>query len=111
MEIQEQRQGAVVVIRPNGPLTGEDAILVKRRLEEAIQQNLGRVVLDAAAIPYADSQGLEVLVDLTERLEQTGRALKLSGVGETLREALELVGWAEAFEFYQDVQSAVRSFL
>ncbi len=35
MEIQEQRQGAVTVIKPIGPLVGNDAEEFKKKVEEA----------------------------------------------------------------------------
>ena len=50
---------------------------VKARLINVCGQSLGRVVLDAGAIPFVDSRGLEVLVEVTEELGQGGRALKL----------------------------------
>ena len=66
MEIQEQRQGVVLVLKPIGPLTQADADQLRTRVQEAMAATLGRCVLDASAIPYLDSRGIEVLVDLTE---------------------------------------------
>ena len=40
-----------------------------------------------------------------------GRVLKLCAANETVKEAIELTGLAESFEHYDDVNSAVRSFL
>jgi len=111
MDIQEQQQGAVTVLKPVGPLTQADADQFKARVTAAATHALGRVVVDASAVPFVDSHGLETLVDVTEGLAEGGRALKLCAVGETLREALDLTGWADAFEYYQDVNAGVRSFL
>ncbi|MCE9591981.1 MAG: STAS domain-containing protein [Planctomycetes bacterium] len=111
MDIQEQQQGAVTVLKPAGPLTQTDADQFRARLLEVSLQTLGRVVVDASAIPYLDSHGLETLVDLTESLAQSGRVLKLCASGETLREVLDLTGWGDAFEYFADVNSGVRSFL
>jgi anti-sigma B factor antagonist len=111
MEIQEQSQGAVSVIKPVGPLVEADAAQFKARAMDLIARNLGRVVVDAAGLQFVDSPGLETLVDLTEELAQSGRALKLCSANATLLKVLELTGWADAFEYFDDVNSGVRSFL
>lgn len=109
MNITEQREGEVAIIKPQGLLTGSDADTLKSRLA-AVLDDPGRVVLDASEIAFADSRGLEVLVEATERLIRSGQALKLAGVNETLREALELTELATLFEQYEDVEAAVGSF-
>jgi len=111
MEIQEQRHGAVTVLRPKGPLVADDAEEFKGRLTEAFNSSLGRFVVDAADVSFADSRGLEVLVESAGDLAQSGRTLKLCGVGETLREVLDLTGLDALFEFYEDVGAGARSFL
>lgn len=111
MEIQEQRHGAVTVVKPQGPLVVGDAEEFRVRLADTMTRSLGRFVVDASAIPYVDSLGLEALVQSTDELGASGRALRLCGACETLREVLELTGLADRFEHYVDVNTAVRSFL
>lgn len=111
MDIQEQRHGAVTVIKPQGPLVLGDADQFRTHLAEITTRSLGRFVVDASAVPYVDSQGLEALVQSTDELGTSGRALRLCGACETLREVLELTGLADRFEHYEDVNTAVRSFL
>jgi len=111
VKIEERRQGAVTVLRPEGPLTRDDADLFAERAKTVLTSSLGRFVIDASAMPYADSRGLEVLLDLTELLGDSGQALKLCAESETLREALELTDLAGLFEHFEDVQTAARSFL
>src|SRR3954469_9240738 len=111
MEILEQTQGAVRVLKPRGPLASPDADDFKLRAVGAAAETLGRGLIDASAIPFADSRGLEVLAELSEELGQSGRSLKLCGASDTVREVLELTELAGLFEFYEDVNAAVRSFL
>src|SRR5262245_43434647 len=111
MEIQEQSQGAVTVLKPNGPLTEPDAEQFKSRATELVTKNLGRVVVDASAMAFLDSRGIEALADVTEQLSQSGRALKLCSANQTVKQVLELTGWSDAFEYFDDVNSGVRSFL
>ena len=111
MQIGEHQQGAVTVLIPKGPLCAADAEQFKSLAQQVIDRSLGRIVVDASGVPYLDSRGLEVLLDVTEKLAESGKALKLCAACETLREVMELTDIASAFEYYQDVNSAVRSFI
>ena len=111
MKIHEQLQGAVTVLKPEGPLVEIDAAVVKQRLLQTLNATLGRFVVDMSAIPYVDSKGLEVLVEVTEAMGRSGQALRMCGANKTVREVLELTDLASLFEHFQDANTAVRSFL
>jgi len=111
VEIQTSHRGAVLVVRPSGPLTGADADTFKTAVQGFVRDNLGRVVIDASALPYVDSKGLECLADIAEEMALTGKGLRLCAANETMRQVLDLTGLAPQFEHYEDTNSAVRSFL
>jgi len=111
MEIREQRHGAVTVLKPIGPLLQADAADFVRQVSRALSKSLGRFVLDASAMPFVDSAGLESLVVAADELAQNGQLLRLCTVSETLREVLELTELAGRFEYFPDVTDATRSFL
>lgn len=111
MQIQEQKQGAVTVLRPIGPLTANDAVQLRQRMMEVRRASLGRLVLDVSAVPYADSRGLEAMLDVHDELIKAGQSLKLCSVNDTLREVLTLTELYQQFEHFEDCGSAVRSFL
>ncbi len=111
MKIAETKQGAVTVIKPSGPLTQADATEFKNTAMKALESNLGRILVDVSAIPFVDSMGLEALYDLTEEMTKSGQMLKLCAENKTLREVLNLTGMSAMFEHFDDVNTAVRSFL
>ena len=111
MKINEQLQGAVTVLRPEGPLIDTEAAVVKQRLLQTLSSSLGRFVVDMSAIPYVDSKGLEALVEVTEEMGRSGQALRMCGANKTVREVLELTDLASLFEHFEDANTAVRSFL
>ena len=111
MNIHEQKQGAVTVIKPEGPLVEEDLPMFRGRIEEIRRVSVGRFVLDCSAVPFVDSRGLETLVEISERMSQVGQSLRVCGVNETLREVLDITELSSMFEHYDDVHGAVRSFL
>lgn len=111
MEIQEQRQGAVTVIKPRGPLCAQDADQFKSLALSVMERSLGRFVVDASDIAYLDSRGLEVLRETSDKLADSGRALRLCAANETVREVLEITDLSQYFEHFADVGAAIRSFL
>lgn len=111
MEIDEQRLGAVTVIRPRGPLVGDDAPQLLGRIREVLGQSLGRFVVDLSAVPFLDSAGLEALADAGDELGTSGLSLKMCSVNETIREVLDLTDVASRVEQFEDINQGVRSFL
>lgn len=110
-QLTEQRQGAVVVLKPEGPIVQDDAEAFTGRARELAGPALGRVVIDLSAAPYLDSAGLEALLDLAELLEDRGQTLRLAGVSATVREVLDITALTPRFEYFADTNTAVRSFL
>jgi anti-sigma B factor antagonist len=111
MEFLTQQRGAVLVVRPTGPLTTAEADAFKSKVRGLIREHLGRVVIDASAIHFVDSQGLESLADIADELLRSGKGLKLCAANETLQQVIELTGLSPWFEHFEDANSAVRSFL
>jgi anti-sigma B factor antagonist len=112
MRIEQKRHGAVTVVRPLGPLSNQgDATLLSEQVQEVMDQSRGRFVLDASEITFIDSYGLEALVDISDALSSSGKSFRICTVCETLREVFAITEVAPKFQQYEDVQTAVRSFL
>ena len=111
MQIESERQGAVTVLKPRGPLVAEDADALRLRGSDTIAASLGRMGSEAAACVFVARRGIESPLARADERADAGRVLKLCGVNETVREVLELTETGGAFEHYEDVTAAVRSFL
>jgi anti-sigma B factor antagonist len=111
MKLHQQRHGAVTLLKPEGPLIEAAASEFDQAARTIMTVTLGRFVVDMSAVPFVDSAGLETLVGLTDLLESSGKALKLCGVNKTVRQVLELTEIDSLFDHFEDVNSAVRSFL
>lgn len=109
--ITEQRHGAVLVVKPEGPLIQDEARALSEASAGRGREMLGRIAVDLSASPYIDSLGLEALLDLADELNRCGQTLRLAGVCATVREVLDLTGLTNRFEFHDDTNLAVRSFL
>ena len=111
MKIHEQQNGAVMVLRPDGSLVADEARDFTDRSVKVLRENMGRMVLDASSVPYVDSKGLESLVLLADELSRSGPTRQLCAMNETVRQVLRLTGLSARFDHFEDVNTAVRSFL
>ncbi|MBL4809759.1 MAG: STAS domain-containing protein [Phycisphaerales bacterium] len=111
MTFDQQSIGAVTVLRPIGPVANaEDAVQFQEQSTNLIRSSLGRFVLDATELSYVDSAGLEALVDIADKLNAFGQALKICAMGETLAETIRVTQTTGSFEPFDQVQDAVRSY-
>jgi anti-anti-sigma factor len=111
MNIEVTECGAVKVLRPVGVLRGEDAARFHAEAVRLLDASLGRCVVDASGLSCMDSAGLTALLDASDRMAERGSSLRLCGLNSTVREVLELTGLAAHFDYFEDVNSAVRSCL
>jgi len=109
MDITEHRQGNVVVLRPTGAVTGEDADRLGQRLADVLESPGVRVVVDMAKVSFLDSRALEVLVEATEKLIRRGEALIMASPNDVVCEVLDLTDVASLFEQYDDLEAAIGS--
>ena len=111
MKIDTQQMGTVDVLTPIGALTDQDAEDFAQTLRAKLDTPNPRIVLAMQEVAYFASQGIEGLVDAADDLQRYGGRLRLASVTQTCREVLELTGHAQRFQFFDDVQDAVRSFI
>lgn len=68
-----------------------------------------RVVLDLADVPYLDSSGIELLLELCGVQVAPHQRPKLAALSETCLEALELTSILTRLEVFDTVENALRS--
>ena len=110
MKIDTQLHGSVSVLAPHGPLAGEDIDHLQKDLCTAIDQKSGRVVLDMSDVPYLDSKGIELLLELCTGQPIAAARPRLASLGETAREALDLTNVLPRLTVFDTVESAIRSY-
>jgi anti-anti-sigma factor len=105
-----EKQGAVCVVRPQAPLAGEQCAPFVAAVQNVLGAGRPMVVVDLHAVPLFDSEGLESLVALRDRLEARGGAVKLAAVNPLCADILRVTGVGEKFEQHAQVKNAVGSF-
>ena len=80
-------------------------------LEARLDAGSRRLCSICRAIALIDSAGLELLLDVQEKCQRMGGALKLANLGALCREVLKATGVGSRFEIFRDSGGAVRSFV
>lgn len=79
-------------------LTGRLDTATAPELDVAITENASGAAhlrLDMSGLEYVSSAGLRVLLAAQKRMTKTGGTLTLCGVGEVVREVLEITGFTD----------------
>ncbi len=109
MKVETLAQGSIVVATPHGPLTHEETGDFRAAIGDSIRERNGRVVLDMTDVPFLDSAGIEVLLELIGQAA-TLQKPRLARLADACREALDLTDVLEKLETFDTVENALRSF-
>jgi anti-anti-sigma factor len=109
VKIDRFQHGSVQVFVPHGPVTEDETSTLRDTV--TAQNDCPRIVLSLREVPYFDSQGIELLLDLSDQFYASGGRLRLAEVDECCSEILHLTGHLEEFEIHETIDGAVRSLL
>jgi anti-anti-sigma factor len=76
-DIAVERHGGTVVGRLSGEVDMTNAPLVRERLLDAVPNDVIALVLDLGGCRYLDSAGIEVIFDLSRRLQRRRQEMRL----------------------------------
>ena len=106
-----ESQGAVDVVKPMAPLDHDNSAEFSETVATGLSTGKPMVVLDMSDIPLIDSAGLDALLDLQDALQDRGGAIKLAAATQLCQEVLRITGVDHQFETFDEVKSAVGSFV
>ncbi len=109
MKVQTQAHGNATVLIAHGPLVGDDAIDLRRTIETTASSKARRLVIDLTDVPYLDSGGIELLLELCGTQLSPHQRPKLAALSETCLETLELTDALPRLEVFDTVENALRS--
>jgi anti-sigma B factor antagonist len=85
---------------------GEEATALRDSLKEALQGS-SRLVLNLSDVTYIDSGGLGTLVGVYSSARAAGADIKLTGLGQRLRDVLQITKLATVFQVFDTEQEAL----
>lgn len=92
-----------IIVCLSGPVTISDFF----QFQSFVRGNTSRkLILDLGGVPYVDSAGIGGLVGAYVNHQKDGRSLALVGVGQRIRDALQVTRVEQFFQFYETEATA-----
>jgi anti-anti-sigma factor len=107
MEISQERDGEVVIVRLSGRLDSSAAPGAEERLSAALTGTPPRVAIDMGQLVYISSAGLRVLLVLAKKVQQEKGKVALGGLAANVREVFTVSGFDTIFPIEADAAAAV----
>jgi anti-sigma B factor antagonist len=104
-----QVDGVTVVICQGRIVFGDEAAALRERLKELLK-SARHIVLNLSGVSYIDSGGLGTMVGCYSSARSAGADIKLTGLGQRLRDLLQITKLATVFEVYETDQQAIAAF-
>ena len=102
-------EGVAVVACSGRIVFGEEANALRDTLKKLLTTSK-QVVLNLSGVSYIDSGGLGTLVGVYSSARAAGADIKLTGLGQRLRDVLAITKLATVFEVYDTEQQAIAAF-
>ena len=104
--VKELEQAELITI--NGRLDSVEAPRLAQALEAAQQRGKYKIIVDMSQLEYMSSAGFRALGDAQRNSKRHNRGeVLLVQVPDHIRNALEMVGFADYFHVFEDVNSAL----
>jgi|SRR5580692_3615702 anti-sigma B factor antagonist len=110
LDISMRRADGVTVLSCEGRIVfGEEATTLRDHLKKLIGSTR-QIVLNLSGVSYIDSGGLGTLVGVYSSARAAGADIKLTGLGQRLRDVLQITKLVTVFEVYDTEQEAIATF-
>lgn len=104
------RHGAVVVLRPTGPVRSEAIRALDDQIHPTLLGGVPYIVLDLSESPLIDGAGLEWILDLDEHCCRRGGCVRICGACELCRDILRITTVGSTVQQFEDLTAALGSF-
>ncbi|GAB4174481.1 MAG: STAS domain-containing protein [Thalassobaculales bacterium] len=109
MQVGQTKQGAVLILTPQGRLDSQTSKSFEEKLLGLVDAGERAVVLDFAQLSYISSAGLRVLLMATKKQKTAGGRLAVCALSDNIREVFEISGFSAILDIHADAAKAVQS--
>jgi len=107
LKIEKRLVEGVAIVSCNGRIMfGEEANALRDSLKEALSSTR-HLILNLSDVTYVDSGGLGTLVGVYSSARAGGADIRLTGLGQRLRDMLQITKLATVFAVYDSEQQAL----
>lgn len=106
MEINEEKRGKLLVLKPIGRLDGSTSDTFKDQLKKAIHRAEGQTVMDFSQTEYISSMGLRVIITIAQELKKSNEKMAFICPPSPILNVFKSAGFIMLFPFYETVEEA-----
>jgi len=111
MDIQQREENGIIILALSGKIIGgPDATLLNDRLDELIERDHKKFIIDLAQINWMNSSGLGILINGYSMLYNAGGQLKIASLSETIMNLFKITKLVNKFSIYPTVEEALAAF-
>jgi len=110
LSCQFQEEGDVLIAAAGGKADLHTSRELGKILRAYLERGRTRILLDLGELEYLDSSTLAQLLEAQKKARSEGGGLKLVNPQKQPREVLEVSGFLNIFEIYDDREKAINSF-
>jgi len=107
VEIIQEKQGNVNVIKVKGRLDASTAAKLEETLELFVNEDRTRILVDCETLDYISSAGLRVLLASAKELKKTNGKIYLSSLNPNVKQVFEISGFTTIFPIYESIKDAL----
>lgn len=110
LKLETREADGVTIVNCQGRIVfGEESSYLRENLKQILASSR-KVVLNLSGVSYIDSGGLGTLVGVYSSARSAGADIKLTGLGQRLRDVLQITKLVTVFEVYDNEQQAIAAF-
>jgi anti-anti-sigma factor len=110
MEIQEEKQGDIMIVRIDDHLDTSTAPVFEQRLLALIDRGERKLLIDCGGVQYVNSAGLKVFLLAAKRLEPLGGQLVICSLTQSVLMIFEMIGFTRIMKIAPSTEEALRIF-
>ncbi len=107
-DIGEDRQ--VTIMEMDGVIDSTNLEEFFKKVSMVFKGGAINIIMDLSHTSYISSGGLSVITDAFKKAGDRGGKLVISCASESVRELFRVIRFDRVIEFYQDLDSAIKSF-
>jgi anti-sigma B factor antagonist len=110
LKLDSREADGVTIVNCSGRIVfGEESTQLREKLKQILTSSR-KLILNLSGVSYIDSGGLGTLVGVYSSARSAGADIKLTGLGQRLRDVLQITKLVTVFEVYDNEQQAIAAF-
>jgi anti-sigma B factor antagonist len=111
MQISTKSKDDVYIIEISGRMDSISSKEIEANLNDMIEHNRDKIIIDLGAVEYISSVGLRVLLAALKKEKERDGSIKLASLQPFVRDIFKMTGFDRIFSISSDQEEAIGKFI